>query len=42
MIRKLRRQCGSGNVFLAVCDSDAVGAGNRSGHSRVISAVVLC
>ena len=29
-------------VFRAFCDSVAVGAGNGSGHSRVISAVVLC
>ena len=38
---QLRLKCGSGGVFLAVCDSAAVGAGNGSGHSRVISAVAI-
>ena len=30
-----------GGIFLVVCDAGAVGAGNGSGHSRVISAVAI-
>lgn len=38
---KLRPRCGFGGVFLVVCDAGAAGAGNGTGLSRVISAVVL-
>ena len=39
---RLRPKCGFGALSRRFCDSVAVGAGNGSGHSRVISAVVLC